>query len=298
MRPPCATSPLAISSSTRPTVLLSYFALQDLRVLLDAVRQTGLNTRASVYVGSYGANPRAASLLNEEGYSYAPMLALRNVATQLPPTTAGRVAAGRDAGRSFRDQMRSTRFPVEAWQFDELSRQVVDSRPLREFTRGVLDGLLHGRGPGGDIRGFVWLARRAFGLPLLRVDAELNAFWHVLDAAALRIVGEEFPPFIGDPVAAARGEDDGRRALRAGGPIRRSLAARYVCGITPGYRLAPGLGGNVEGRSRTYVNTWRQDFLTTRRSAGIRDFAVFNFRLGNASPLVVNDVLRAVARVI
>jgi len=299
MRLRCATSPLVISSTARPTVLLSYFALQDLRVLLDAVRQTGLNTRASVYVGSYGANPRAASLVHEEGYSYAPMLALRNVApTQLPPTTAGRVAAGRDAGRSFRDQMHSTRFPVEAWQFDELSRQIVDSRPLREFTRGVLDGLLHGRGPRADIRGFVWLARRAFGLPLLRVDAELNAFWHVLDAAASRIVGEEFPPFTGDPVAAARSEDEGRRALRAGGPIRRSLAARYVCGITPGYRLAPGLGGNVDRRSRAYVNTWRQDFLTTRRSAGIRDFAVFNFRFGNASPLVVNDVLHAVARVI
>lgn len=298
MRLRCATSPVVISSSARPTVLLSYFALRDLGVLLDAVRQTGLNTRAAVYVGSYGASPRAASLVHEEGCSYAPMLALRNIApTQLPPTTAGRVAAGRAAGRSFRDQMRSTQFPVEAWQFDELSRQVVDSRPLREFTRGVLDGLLHGAGQGRDIRGFVWLARRAFGLPLLRVDAELNAFWHVLDAAALRLVGEEFPPFTGDPVTAARGEDEGRRALRAGGPVRRSLATRYVCGITPGYNPAPGLGGNVGRRSRAYVNTWRRDFLATRRRVGIRDFAVFNFRFGNASPLVVNDVLRAVARV-
>jgi hypothetical protein len=268
-------------------------------VLLDAVRQTGLTTRAAVYVGSYGASPRAASLVHEEGCSYAPMLALRNIApARLPPTTAGRVAAGHEAGHSFRDQMRSTRFPVEAWQFDELSRQVVDSRPLREFTRGVLHGLLHGRGPEPDIRGFIWLARRGFGLPLLRIDAELNAFWHVLDGAASRIVGEEFPPFTGDPVAAARSEDEGRRALRAGGPVRRSLASRYVCGITPGYRLAPGLGGNVEGRSRTYVNTWRREFLATRRRAGIRDFALFNFRFANASPLVVNDVLRAVARVI
>jgi hypothetical protein len=32
--------------------------------------------------------------------------------------------------------MRGSRFPVESWQFDEISRQVADSRPLRDFTRG------------------------------------------------------------------------------------------------------------------------------------------------------------------
>jgi hypothetical protein len=31
--------------------------------------------------------------------------------------------------------------------------------------------------------------------------------------------------------------------------------------------------------------------------ADLQDFAVFNFRFGNASPQVMNDVLRAVARV-
>jgi hypothetical protein len=137
-----------------------------------------------------------------------------------------------------------------------------------------------------------------FALALRPIDAELNSFWHVVGAAASHIAGEEFPPFAGDPAAAARVGHAGRRALAAGGPIRRSLATRYVADSTPGYRLVPGLGGNVDQRSRTFVNRWRGSYLATRRKAGVRNFAVFNFRFGNASPRVMNDVLRAVARVL
>jgi hypothetical protein len=129
-------------------------------------------------------------------------------------------------------------------------------------------------------------------------DAELAAFWNTVNAAPSHIAGEEFPPFAGDPPAVARAEDAGRRALAAGGPVRRSLARRYAAGITPGYRLAPGLGGNVNCRSRAYVNRWRRQYLATRRGAGVRDFGVFNFRFANASPQVVNDTLRAVAGVL
>jgi hypothetical protein len=119
----------------RPIVLLSYFALRDLGSLLDAVRRSGLAGRAVVCVGSYGVNRRAADAVHEAGFRYAPMLALRNVApSPLPPTAARRVAAGREAGRSFRDGMRSPLFPVETWQFEELSRGVAGSRPLREIV--------------------------------------------------------------------------------------------------------------------------------------------------------------------
>ena len=284
---------------TRATVVLSYFTLRDLAALLDAVRGSGLAKRANVYVGSYGVNPGAANAVHEEGSRYAPMLALRNVLpSPLPPTAARRVAAGREVGRSFRDHMRSGPASAETWQFDELSRPVASSRQVREFARGVLDGLLHGRAQDQDIPGFVWFAHSAFGLARRPVDAELSAFWHAVGAAAMHIVGEEFPAFVGDPLAAAHAEDAGRRALAAGGPIRRSLATRYQAGITPGYRLAPGLGGNVNGRSRTYVNRWRARYLARRREVGARDFAVFNFRFGNASPQVMNDVLRAVGRVV
>jgi hypothetical protein len=281
----------------RPVVVLSYFTLRDLGTLLDAVRRSGLAGKADVFVGSYGVNPRTANAVHEEGTRYAPMLGLRNVfPSALPRTAARRVAAGREAGRSFRDRIDSSAAQVETWQFDEISRQVARSREVREFARGVLDGLHHGR-TREDVRGFVWLAHSAFGLALRSVDAELSAFWHTVDDAAAHVVGEEFPPFVGDPAAAARTMDAGRRALAAGGPVRRSLARRYMAGITPGYRLVPGLGGNVNHRSRAYVNRWRNGYLAARRQAGIRDFAVFNFRLGNASPQVMNDVLRAVARV-
>ena len=283
----------------RPTVLLSYFALRNLGALLDAVHRSGLTGRAAVYVGSYGVNRRAADAAHEAGCLYAPMLGLRNVVpSPLPPTAARRVAAGHAAGRTFRDGMRSALFPVETWQFDELSGDVAKSRQLREFARGVLDGLLHGRKHDRDMSGFVWLAEGAFDLPRRPVDAELNVFWHVLGAAASHVVGEEFPPFVGDPVAAARSLDAGRRALAAGGPIRRSLAARYVAGITPGYRVVPGLGGNVDHRSRRFVSGWRRRYLAARRGAGVRDFGVFHFRFGNASPQVISDVLRALASVI
>jgi hypothetical protein len=134
--------------------------------------------------------------------------------------------------------------------------------------------------------------------PLRPIDAELSAFWHVVGAAASHIVGEEFPAFVSDPAAAAPARGAGRRALAEGGPVRRSLAARYAAGITAGYRLAPGLGGHVDGRSRAVVNGWRTRYLAARRETGVRDFAVFNFRFGNASPQVMSDVLRAVARVV
>jgi hypothetical protein len=283
-------------------VLLSYFTLRDLPTLLDAVRRTGLTKRAIVQIGSYGVNRRTANEVHEADCSYAPMLAVRLVAPSARDlaalTPARRVAAGRAAGRKFREQMSSPLFPVETWQLDELSRDVARSRPLREFTRGVLDGLLHGGARERDVRGFVWLAEGAFGLPSLPIDAELQKFWESVDPAAAHIVGEEFPAFVGDPAAAAHAEDAGRRALAAGGPIRRSLARRYAAGITPGYRLAPGLGGNVAHRSRAYVNRWRAGYLSARRTVGVRDFAAFHFRFGNASPQVMRDVLVALERVV
>ena len=290
------------AASPRRPVLLSYFTLRDLPALLAAVRATGLADRAIVHVGSYGVNRNAANAVHEAECGYAPMIALRNVA---PParrlaalTSTQRVAAGRDVGRAFRDQMRSPLFRVEAWQFDELSRDVARSRPLREFARGMLDGLLRGRAQDPVVRGFVWLSEGASGLPRLPIDTELQRFWEVVEAASMRLVGEEFPAFRGDPAAAARVEDAGRRALAAGGPIRRRLASAYAAGITPGYRLAPGLGGNVDRRSRAFVNRWRNGYLSARRSAGVGDFAAFNFRFDNASPQVMRDVLTALARVV
>ena len=54
----------------RPVVLLSYFTLRDLGNLLDDVRRTGIAKQADVYIGSYGANPRTANAVHEEGTRY------------------------------------------------------------------------------------------------------------------------------------------------------------------------------------------------------------------------------------
>ena len=111
------------------------------------------------------------------------MIGLRTVLPKpLPSTPARRIAAGRAAGRSFRDKMGDS---AETWQFDEISRLVMRSRETREFARGVLEGLHD-----DSLRGFVWLAHSAFGLALKPVDAELSAFWHTLGTAASHVVGE------------------------------------------------------------------------------------------------------------
>jgi hypothetical protein len=60
---------------------------------------------------------------------------------------------------------------------------------------------------------------------------------------ALAYVGEDYAPFDGDARAAPRAGAAGQRALAAGGPVRRSLARRYVSGMTPGYDPARNLGG-------------------------------------------------------
>ena len=86
---------------------------------------------------------------------------------------------------------------------------------------------------------------------------ELATFWRVLNRAALGLVGEEYPEFAGDPRAAARAGAVGQRGLEAGGPVRRALGRKYLAGLTPGYRRAVGLRGNVHGWPREEVNAWR-----------------------------------------
>src|SRR6478672_2891577 len=198
----------------RPVVVLSYFTLRDLGNLLDAVRRSGIVEQADVYIGSYGPNPRTANAVHEEGTRYAPMLGLRTVLPKpLPSTAARRIAAGRAVGRSFRDKMGDS---AETWQFDEISRLVTRSRATREFARGVLDGLHD-----NSLRGFVWLAPSAFGLASQPVDAELSAFWHTLSTAASHVVGEEFPPFAGNPVDDAHSPPEDRCAACLRGATRR-----------------------------------------------------------------------------
>jgi len=117
----------------------------------------------------------------------------------------------------------------------------------------------------------------------------------MLDRASIHLIGEEYPDFAGDPRAAARRAATGHDRLRRGGPVRQKLARKYAAGLTPGFRLEPGLGGNVRGLPRDEAERWRAAYLRARADAGVSGFAEFNFRFENSSRQVVRELLHELA---
>ena len=304
--------------------------------IVAAVRQAGLPPRTPVYVGSYGVSDELAAQVHELPHArYAPMfhiqpgwywerrrlekseerrLLARNprsgrLAGPLPPLPqllrlpiARRVTWGVELGARFRDTLRATAV-AEAWQLDEIIAECAGprGRQYRELTRGVLRGLALGRPALGDKtrRGLVWWAKTALVLPSRPITTELSAFWRIIDRACLGLIGEEYPDFAGDPRAAARRAAAlGQERLRRGGPVRQRLARKYICGLTPGFRLAPGLGGNTRGLSRAEAALWRAAYLRARATTPIAGFAEFNFRFENSPRPVVRELLRELASVV
>jgi hypothetical protein len=303
---------------------------------LAAAHGAGLPPATRVYVGSYGVGAEIAARIGEKGYRYAPMFQLRpdghwdrrrlsredekmlfgrssrsaRLAGPLPalpellrlPSTV-RVNWGIELGARFRDELRAaTRAgtETESWQLDEILAETVgpEGRAHRELARGALRGLVFGRPVLGDRprQGLVWWAHTAFVLAGRPITPELTAFWRILNRAALGLIGEEYPDFAGDPAGAAGSEAAGQRALQRGGPVRRALARKYVAGLTPGCRLAPGLGGNTRGLSRAEVNRWRERYVAVRAATGVAGFGEFNFRFENSPARVMQDVLLTMAR--
>jgi hypothetical protein len=210
-----------------------------------------------------------------------------------------RVAWGRELGRRYRDALRNGRragIRVDTWQFDEIPAQAATSRAAREFVRGVLAGLTFGRVALEDReeRGFVWSPLKVLRFARAPIDPELTAFWRQLDRAAFRLAGEEFPVFDGDPRATARAQAGAQRTLGREGVARKSLAAKYVAGMTPGHHLAAGLGGNVHGWRRERVARWRNEYVDERARLGVAGFGEFHFRQENSTTPVLRDVLGAV----
>ena len=216
---------------------------------------------------------------------------------------AQRQGWGVEIGRRYRDTIRHARqagVNVDSWQVDELGTQLAGAqgRQWREFVRGILQGITFGRRELADRegKGFVWATQRALRLASLPIDSELSAFWRGVERASFRLVGEEFPDFVGDPARAARTWAEGQRRLAAGGPVRRALAGRYVAGMTPGYRIGHGLGGNVAGLSRAQVNSWRNGYVAERARLGVAGFGEFHFVFENRRAFVMQDAAQAVAR--
>jgi len=214
-----------------------------------------------------------------------------------------RVAWGRELGRRFRDEVRTAEgegVRVDAWQLDELVAELSgpQGRAWRDFTRGTLHGLNFGRSEffDGPRVGFVWSGREALRITRLTVDAELRAFWRALASATYALVGEEYPTFAGNPEATAQAHAVEQRELARRGAIRKKLAAHYVVGMTPGWHLARGLGGNVNGWPRSEVNRWRAKYVEERARIGVFGFGAYHFRFENSSEQVMRDTVAGLAR--
>jgi hypothetical protein len=233
---------------------------------------------------------------------YAGKLPSLSAVLALP--TGERVAWGRELGRRFRDEVRLAEnegVEIDAWQLDELVAELSggQGRQWREFTRGVLHGLNFGRSELGDGPriGFVWASLSALRIASLTVNAELGAFWRALHSATFRLVGEEYVRFAGNPEDAAQEWAWAQRLLaRSRGEIRRKLAARYMVGMTPGWHLARGLGGNVNRWPRSEVNRWRAKYVDERARIGAAGFGAYHFRFENSSEQVMKDTLSGLAR--
>src|ERR671925_127715 len=313
------------------SALVSYFELDDLERLLGVLENAGMPPDTRVHVGTYGIRGETSELIRAApGRRYSPIFRTargdawegRRLTPQeeqlvehryrgrvpsrarlLELSVNQRIGWGVEVGRRYRDRIRHARrsgIRVDKWQLDELGPRLAGSqgRLHRQFARGILRGLTLGRPALGDreINGWVWATRGVLRLASRPADQELRRFWHWLDRACFRILGEEYANFVGDPVQSARRHADGQRALAAGGPVRRRLAARYVAGLTPGYRLGGGLGGNVQGLPRAEVVRWRNAYVDARARQGVAGFAEYHFRFENSRTFVMRDALRAVAR--
>jgi hypothetical protein len=213
-----------------------------------------------------------------------------------------RYAWGLELGRRFRDRIRTKRKAhqrIVTWQLDEIPHEVAGRSGARQrvFIRGVLAGITDGRPQMGDtwLPGIVWITQPALKLAGRRARGDLAVFWRQLDRSTIYLVGEEYPKFAGPARRAARREAHGQRRLWHAGGARRSLARKYVAGMTPGYRLKRGLGGNVSHRSRPAVRRWRRAYVRARARKGVAGLAQYNFRFHNARSPVMNDVLKALA---
>jgi hypothetical protein len=314
-------------------VILAYYRGRTEPYLIRAVQQSGLPDDTPIYYGSYWGvgvntrpppttpppppppgprpvmpNRRFAPIFTFARTNYWEKRALapdeeQNVArggiTGKVPTMlallrrsgAYRYEAGLEVGRRMRDDIRYKRahhLRVVTWQFDELPNEAVgpEGWKYRQVVRGMVRGLYTGRRELGDspLPGIVY----GSGKTILGIrDA---GFWSAVDDASLFFVGEEYPDFVGAPGAAARRMAAWRTRLP------QSLSRKYVAGLTPGYRLDVGLGGNVKHRSASFVNRWRLSYIRARALQGVGGFAQYNFNYRNASTAVMNDVLRATAR--
>ena len=315
-------------SVAHPAVVISYYSARQLPNIVSALGTAGLPAGTPVYYGNYyGTNsskgpskgppkPPPPEVTVPNGvitpiFPWTPSKfwlgrhkeggGLRGTAPAFQKLLAGppkrSYSWGRELGSRFRDRVRELRKlgkkPPQNWQFDEIPANILHSVAARELTRGMLDGLATGRPELGDQfePGIAYIANPALQLTAKRATGELLRFWQAVDRDTFAFVGEEYPKFVGDPARSAFVESSGQRHLAAAGGPMASLASKYMVGVTPGYHLAPGYGGNLKGKSVDGVNAWRAAFLAARARMGVAGFAVFEIHGHNGLRSVMSGVL-------
>jgi hypothetical protein len=268
-------------------------------VLPDARYAPLFSLQFTEFWGGREIEPPAEARASAAWRQYAGRIPSLRRLLRLGPET--RYRWGLELGRRYRDRIRLKRakgLSVTTWQFDELRNEVAGrgGYRLRQLSVGILRGLAYGRPQLGDVKlpGIVYATAPALRLAA-RHTRSLAQFWRAVDDTALYFVGEEYPEFAGSPRRAARRYAGLRHALARGDAARRSLARKYVVGLTPGARLLPGLGGNVHHRRRSVVRGWRLAFVHARardRPAGI---CQYNFTFENALVPVMDDAVAALA---
>jgi hypothetical protein len=320
--PACASAPCA--SDRGPILLLSYYrGGRNLAKLVRVVNGAHLPRGVPVYYGDYwgsgahhqhvprppGGKPRPRM----EAGRYAPIFTIRpstfwhglpSLAHLIRRSAHRRYRVGRVLGRRFRDRIREERAKgrrVVTWQLDELPSELGGRQGarVRTFVNGVVHGLAYGRRRLGDrkLPGIVFAAPKALaraGRPTRH--RAWRRFWHALDRATLYLVGEEYPAFAGSPRRAANRADRLRRRIWRHGGARRRLARKYVAGMTPGYRLLKGLGGNVHHMRRRAVASWRRRFVRARAREDLAGLGQYLLAYGNARTPVLRDVLSALVQ--
>ena len=327
-----------MAGQEKPVAMVTVFSAAAEQRVLDTIAAGPKPPIANWFVGTYGINKVTAAKLAEAGCKYAPVFCIQPTtgrrarmrrqlskedaavvgdvehAGEVPGTSEGKMIPTRDRrvwgvelGRRFRDDIRAARsqgLQIQTWQFDEIlgeCRGPGGSNPHREFIGGVLRGIAEGRPRLGDKpeKGFVWFAFSSLkdlsGRP---IAGDLQRFWEDLDAAALFLVGEEYPSFTGPPATAAAQRAVGHTSLAGStGAIRRGLGQRYILGMTPGWLPFAALGGVVPGSQAATVNAWRNGFIdariATRRPRG---FAQFNFVKDNVRATRLEDAVRSLHR--
>lgn len=220
------------------------------------------------------------------------------------------VAWGTELGRRMRDQIEAAKkagVKIDSWQLDELwptaaSASGGNARMIRQLFRGVLLGLVDGRPERKDAKmpGMAHVAHFN-ALAKLPMTEEMTRFWQALNHSTHRVVAEVYPEFRGDARARATQMLEGKRHLAHMSGIRGAVARKYMLGLTPGFRRAPGLGGQLDGNFAR-ADKWRDAFMEQALSEGVTAIGQYNWmrnpvRNGaeNDDPRVMRSILQDIS---